>query len=263
MLLNAGCQFRQSEATRAGSFAPYVGRPIGQVDAATYLESRVALLVSSEHDVATKWRAGDWHVPVGSGMGCATAVDSRGYYLTAGHCVGPKFIYLIIYDSYSRNGWALRARVVWQGESKKGQPDLAILHVQRTLDHTFDWADGVPKDGTVMAVGLAWTNRPSRNLRGLELMGGRILDDRKLKGKEGDSNVATDVPLQPGDSGGPLLDSEAHLIGINVAGTPPAVHVLLPKRFFPMLATRPNRKWLQETIEADVASHPDETAGHH
>lgn len=258
MLLTAGCAFRQSETIRASSFTPHASRRIGQADAGTFIQSRVALLISSDQNPANKWLARDPLVPGGSSFGCAAAIDQRGYFLTAAHCVTHKFVYLILYDSWTT--WALHARVVWQGNLRKGQPDLAILQVQRTLDHTFDWADEVNKDEPVMAVGLAWTNHPSRDLRGFELMGGKILDSSKLKAKEGDFNVATDVPLQPGDSGGPLVNSDGQLIGINVQGTPPFVNLLLPERIFPMLAERPNRKWLQKTIEEDVASHSIKTA---
>ena len=259
MICNAGCVFQQSDAIRAASFTPHTARHIGQIDVETLLQSRVALLISSDQNPTNKWLARDPLIPGGSSFGCAAAIDHRGYFLTASHCVTHKFVYLILYDSW--NTWALRARVVWQGDVRKGQPDLAILHVRRTFDCSFEWADEVHKDEPVMAVGLSWTNQPSRNLRGFEMMGGRILDSSKLKGKEGDFNVATDVPLQPGDSGGPLVDSDGRLIGINVQATPPLVHLLLPERLFPMLAERPNRKWLQETIEADVASHSIKTAG--
>jgi S1-C subfamily serine protease len=261
MLLNAGCAFQQSESTRASSFDPHAGRRIGEVDAETFLRSRVALLVSSDENPTNKWMAGDLHLPDGSNLGCAVAVDRRGYLLTAAHCLKHKFVYLILHDAQTTR--ALRARVVWPGSSRKGQPDLAILHVRRTLDHTFDWADEVHKDERVMAVGLSWTNQPGRALRGFELMGGRILDCSKLEEEEANLNVATDVPLQPGDSGGPLVDSEGHLVGINVQGTPPFVHAILPKRIFPMLTACPSRKWVEETIEEDVAKRPIETAGQH
>ncbi|MES2923592.1 MAG: serine protease [Verrucomicrobiota bacterium] len=259
MLLNLGCTFRQSENLRAASFTPHAGRRIGRVDAGTFLQSRVALLVSSDRDPASKWLAGDPHVPAGSDLGCAAAIDGRGYFLTAAHCLTHRFVYLILFDS--RTTRALRARVVWQGHSRKGQSDLAILHVRRMLDHTLDWADGVHTDEPVMAVGLSWTDKPNRNLRGFEWMGGRILRSSKLKGEEGDFNVGTDVPLQPGDSGGPLVDAEGRLIGINVQGTPPLVHKVLPGWMFPMIAERPNRAWLRETIGNDVARRPSEVAG--
>ena len=259
LLLNASCAYRQSESIRTSSFKAYAGRLIGQADIETFLQSRVALLISSDQNPTNKWAAGDMHAPADSNYGCAAMIDRRGYFLTAAHCLKHKFIYLILNDS--KTTWALRASVIWRGDTQKRQPDLAILHVHRMLDYAFDWSDEVHKDESVMAIGLLWTNEPSRDLRGFELMSGRILDFNMLGGESGDFSVATDVPLQPGDSGGPLVDGEGRLIGINVQGTPPFVHRILPKRMFPMIAERPNQKWLQETIEEDVARRPVETAG--
>lgn len=103
-----------------------------------------------------------------------------------------------------------------------------------------------------MAVGLAWSKT---NLQGFAFLAGKILDFEELNAKEGSLTVANDLPLQSGDSGGPLIDAEGRLIGINVQGTPPVVHRILPKQFLPMIAESPNRDWLRETIELDVAQH--------
>jgi hypothetical protein len=129
------------------------------------------------------------------------------------------------------------------------------------LEHTFDLADDIHKDEPVLAVGLSWTNRTIGQLRGFGFMGGRILDYSQRKEEGGDWNVPTDVPLQSGDSGGPLVDSEGHLVGINVRGTPPFVHWILPKSTFPMITARPNRKWLSDVIEKDVATRLAASAG--
>lgn len=258
MLLNAGCAFQQSEATRSKSFAPHLGQHFGGVDARTFLKTRVALLVSCARNPTNNGVTGDLHLPNGSNVGCAVAVDCRGYFLTAAHCITHKFIHLVVYDDKAVP--VLRARVVWLGDSQKGQPDLAILHVQRALDNTFDWVDEVKKDEPVIAFGLAWTNTPSRIPGGFELMGGKILDLTRLNSKECDFNVATDVPLQPGDSGGPLIDTKGHLLGINVEGTPPIVHAILPERVFPTLTLHPRHAWLQNIIEEDVAKHPVEAS---
>jgi S1-C subfamily serine protease len=258
LLLNVGCQYRQSETIRASSFHEHIGRRIGQVDIEIFLRSRVAYLISSDQNLTNKSGAGGMQIMDDSNYGCAAMIDRRGYFLTAAHCLRHRYVYLVFHESQTTRTFL--ARVVWQGDSKKGQPDLAILHVKRMLDHTFDWAAGVHQADPVIAVGLSWTNKPSLNLLvlKLDLMGGRILDFNKLKDEAGDFNVATNVPLQSGDSGGPLVDAEGRLIGINVQGTPPLVHRLLPKRMFPMLAERPNQKWLMETIEEDAARQPHE-----
>jgi S1-C subfamily serine protease len=186
-------------------------------------------------------------------------IDTRGYFLTASHCLEYKYVFLMFRDSSKMLG--LPARVVWQGSRKAGQPDLAILHVERALKDTFEWADEIHIDQPAMAVGIAWTNKPYRIPQGFELMAGRILETNKLEMVQGDFSVANDLPLQPGDSGGPLVNDEGRLIGINVEGTPPQVHWVFPKRMFPAMAQHPNQNWLRGVIEADAEQYPLNVAG--
>jgi len=247
-LLTSGCAFRQSESTRAASFRPHVDGKLGEVDIATYLQSRVAMLISSSQNPTNLWAAGDMRVPGGSNLGCAVAIDGRGYFLTAAHCLKHEFVYLLLNESQTTR--ALRARVVWQGSRRAGQPDLAVLHVRRPLTHTFDWADEVRSAEPAMAVGLSWSKK---ELRGFILLGGKILGCQEAVGEVGRLRIANDVPLQSGDSGGPLVDAEGRLIGINTEATPPFVHWLLPSQVLPMVAERPNPKWLAELIQDDVA----------
>jgi S1-C subfamily serine protease len=259
MLTSTGCAWRVKEATRINSFKPFAGRLFGQDEVDTFLTSRVAFLVATDQFPTNAWLAGDRHIPTNSSLGCAAAIDRRGYFLTAAHCLCRKAVYLILYESNTNEYsiWVMRARVVWQGDYHAGQPDLAILRVRRMLDRTFDWADEVSKDEPVMAVGMSWTNA---NLRGFELMGGKVLDCGKVKGKEGYLELANDVPLQPGDSGGPLVDSAGRLVGINVEGIPPIMRWLLPGMLASNVTERPDRNWLTDLIEADVARQRAESA---
>lgn len=259
MWLACGCAYRQSEAVRAASFSPYTQQRIGQEDIRAYLCSRVAFVTTSDENPTNKWATGDFRLPDVSNLGCAAMIDSRGYFLTAAHCLNHSFIYLI-YDDLPVTR-AMRARVVWQGDWRNGQPDLAILQVRRPLKLTFDWADEIHIDQLVIAVGMAWTNHPYRQPQRAQLMAGKILATNKLKAAEGFLRVANNLPLQPGDSGGPLVDEQGRLIGINVQGTPPSVHWILPKRVLPMVAERPNLNWLRAIIEKDAANHPIEAAG--
>jgi S1-C subfamily serine protease len=249
LLLNAGCSsYRQNEATRTKSFKPHTNQRIGSVDAGTFLQSRVTLLFASDQHPVQEHIDGITKIPAGSSFGCAVAIDRRGYFLTASHCLAHETSYLLFYSEGSAH--AMRARIVWHGDRRKGQPDLAILHVPLALSHTFDWADEIRKNEPAIAVGLSWTNE---DLQGFALLGGKILDYEEIKSPESDMKVANDLPLQSGDSGGPLVDTEGRLIGINVQGTPPIVHVILPKSVFPMITERPNREWVRKTIEEDVA----------
>ncbi len=105
-----------------------------------------------------------------------------------------------------------------------------------------------------MAVGLSWTNGTLGQLRGFGFIAGRILGYTEDTGETGVCKVSSDVPFQSGDSGGPLVDLEGHLVGINVRGTPPFVHWMLPQSTFPMISARPDRKWLADMIEKDLAA---------
>jgi putative serine protease PepD len=186
-------------------------------------------------------------------MSCAAAIDRRGYFLTAEHCVDDGAVYLIRAEP-GVQARARQARVVWQGNRKAGGPDLAILHIPETLGYVFEWADDIAENDPVMAVGL---NRTPKVLKGPAWLGGKILELGRSEGEGGGPTVLHDVPLQRGDSGGPLLNEKARLIGINVEGRVGLFRSLLPNaRASEGVAERPDRKWVEELIEKDAANPP-------
>jgi S1-C subfamily serine protease len=248
--LISGCAFQQSQITRTISFRPYVGQHIGEVEFETFLRSRVACIATCEQSALTnKWKDGVFWFPDDVNVGCAAMIDPRGYFLTAAHCLVHKNVYLIFRNPKTAQG--MPARIVWRGNVKAGEPDLAILRVEQPLNNAFNWADEVRNNEPVIAVGLGWTNKPFRQIRHFDLMAGQVLNVSKSESAIGGSKVSHDVPLQSGDSGGPLVDANGRLIGINVEGTPRQVHWVLPKRMFPAKTERPDQKWLQEIIEQD------------
>ena len=97
MLLNSGCALRRSEATRTNSFRPHIGQQIDQVEVQSFLSSRVALLIAG--DKLPAFPTNGFTISPGKDfeaqLGCATAIDRRGYYLTAAHCAGKETIYLV------------------------------------------------------------------------------------------------------------------------------------------------------------------------
>ena len=248
-LFDSGWAFglQQSESVRTGSFKPYAGMHIGEDEAGTFLVSRVAVLLGTD-EIHPK---GLTFNPPNS-QACAVAIDHRGYFLTAGHCTSRKTIYLLLYEPPNKVT-VLPARVVWRGDGSKGQPDLAILRVPAPLDFTFNVADDVHRDEPVMAVGLAFINSLTNAVilagpQMLELMGGHVQDCTSVAGAATDLRVATDVPLQPGDSGGALVDTHGRLVGINTL-----IRRVLWSRTG--VAFRPNEKWLSDIIEHDAATH--------
>jgi S1-C subfamily serine protease len=251
----SGCasrQFLQDPDVRARSFAPHADRYIGHTEVTAFLAPRVALLVAIDGLPPPEWRSGT--LVIQGPMSCAAAIDRRGYFLTAEHCVDEGVTYLIRAEP-GAPARARRARVVWQGNRKAGGPDLAIIHIPETLGYVFGWADDVAENEPVMAVGL--DRRTPTVLKGPAWLGGKILEIGHPEGDAGNPTVLHDVPLQRGDSGGPLLDEEARLIGINVEGRAGRFRSLLPNaRALEGLAERPDRKWVDELIEKDAANPP-------
>jgi S1-C subfamily serine protease len=250
----SGCvsrQFLQDPEVRARSFAPHANRYVGFTEVRDYLAPRVALLVGGDEPPRQEWRNGTMSIQ--GYMSCAAAIDRRGYFLTAEHCVDEGATYLIRAEPGAPPR-ARRARIVWQGNRKAGGPDLAIIHIPETLGYVFEWADEIAENDPVMAVGL---NRTPKVLKGPAWLGGKILKLGRSDGDEGNPTVLNDVPLQRGDSGGPLLNEKARLIGINVEGRVGLFRSLLPNaRAREGLAERPDRKWVEELIEKDAANPP-------
>ena len=250
-LFASGCasrQFLQDPGTRARSFEPYANHFVDLVEVRTFLLPRVALIVSDAKLPMPEWRSGTM---VFSGhFGCAAAIDGRGYFLTAAHCVdGEEPTYLIRAEP-GMPARARRARVVWRGNHRAGGPDLAILHIPETLGHVFDWAGDVVDNDRVMAVGL---DRAGDLIKGPAWLGGKILESRWPEGKDDDPTLLHDLPLQHGDSGGPLLNEQARLIGINIEGRVGYLRMLLPNaRASAGVAERPDRTRIMEIIEKDA-----------
>ena len=262
-LLFAGCVFRQKTSTRVHSFDPHANHyiieskdPLRVTELRAFLTQRTALLMSSDESPITEGRVLRLEKTTHVDMGCAAAIDARGYFLTASHCVGKTPVHLIFVDTEG----VLRVaptRCVWQGDLRKGEPDLAILHAPAaSTPRVFKWAEEPAPQAPVVAVGIAWNERqPS----GFEFMGGNIRKST-ARGTDGnDARILHDIPIQSGDSGGPLLNLSGRLIGINVEGFPPSMRFLMPWLSFPRSTSeRPDPRWVTDLIERDAASQPAE-----
>ena len=253
-LFGSGCTVHQKAGARIRSFAPFEHHYIRFIPAQTYLKSRTALLITGDSLPSPDWQKGIFRAR-DVYAGCAAAVDHRGYFLTAAHCVddGPVYLVLAASDKPLR---AMRARTVWRGNLQNDEPDLALLHIPERLDGVFDLASAPDKDDPVMAVGMA---RTKTKIQGPLCMGGRVLE-RKGQPKEGtpDSKVRHDIPLQQGDSGGPLLNEAGRLIGVNIEGTLAFVRFLPGYRYPESVAERPDPEWLADLIEKDAANPCEE-----
>jgi S1-C subfamily serine protease len=175
--------------------------------------------------------------------GSATAISPDGYFLTADHVLARmegRHVYVI----HGANGELTPrpARVVWRSEGA----DLALLHIAAKTPHYYQFTAPdrwLPLGTPVMHGGIATGFNSGWGRLGTALRPEtRITGTRKFK---------LDIPLQPGDSGGPVVDAYGGLVGINSA-----VEFLVPMEtafFVDSEASRPNTRVLQQIIEADRA----------
>ena len=252
--LSGGCEHYNTPAIRDASFLPYAGAKVGQVSLREFLRARSAVVF--EGDQLSVTASGTNHGTVKGtifGIGSAAAIDRRGYFLTAAHCVqkGPSFL-LLFFDKGQPQ--ARPARVVWRGDDSKKQPDLALLQVPFPLQDVFEWTPTFTNGERIVAAGA--TPGPDHVIN-RQCMAGKIL--RLDTGSETVVPryicVSHDAPLCPGDSGGPLVSTDGRLVGINsdaVIGRPRwlsfSVETLSSD------AERPDLEWLRQLIQQDAAA---------
>ena len=147
----------------------------------------------------------------GAGSGAIVAPD--GLIVTNDHVIsGAKEIEVVLHDGESRP-----ARVV--GRDKP--TDLAILKVSgRSLAALeFGDSDALRPGQLVIALGNPFGFQNTVTAGIVSALG------RSLRGVSGqliEGVIQSDAALNPGNSGGPLLDSSAHIVGINTAIIRPA-----------------------------------------
>lgn len=141
--------------------------------------------------------------------GSAAPITADGYFLTADHVLARSADrnVFIIYGSGGRIVTA-KARIVWRSQAD----DLALVHIPRETPYFYHWTTPgqwlTPGHGIIhggMATGF---RSPPGKLRTALSPEGMFTGNRPFK---------IDIPLQPGDSGGPVVDAFGKLVGINSA----------------------------------------------
>jgi S1-C subfamily serine protease len=144
--------------------------------------------------------------PASAGSGFAITPD--GYLLTNSHVVSNKHQI----EATFINGERLKAQVVGEDAST----DLAVIHVEASgLPYAnLSQKPGLRVGQLVIAMGnpFGFQNTVST---GVVSALGRVL--RSQQGTLIENVIQHTAPLNPGNSGGPLLDSHGHVIGINTA----------------------------------------------
>lgn len=242
--LNSGCVSRvASMEKRNASFSPYIDTKIGNIAATSFLGLRHAIVISGSHS-----------------FGSAVAVDQRGYFLTAAHCVSDSPLELMVASWQPGNSditfESRTCRIVWRGNEQNNEPDLAILRISSTIEWAFEWAADFKRDDVVLGMGPNYVTKKELEVD-LGCFAGKILKVAPVEnGKPKYTQIWHDAPMHPGDSGGPITTLDGRLLGIN--DTYSAMLLLPTLKLAPYTsAIRPDLAWLRQMIEADfVASVP-------
>jgi S1-C subfamily serine protease len=173
--------------------------------------------------------------------GTACPITNDGYFLTADHVIRAhkdRHIHIM----YGR-GTQLRmgkGRVVWRDTYS----DLALIHspIETPLFYQFAPPQrGIANGTSIFHGGLS---------TGLKPMYGQLSDTISAQNFfTSPMRFRMNIPLRPGDSGGPILDCESRLIGVNSS-----VEFLVPMEtaiFTESQGSRPNILHLMKTIQRD------------
>ena len=218
----------------------------GEIARQIVRERLSAVVVTSRNELGS-WvnqRFSIDNAPGDADGGSAAPITEDGYFLTADHvlarCSGKNVF--IIYGSGGRI-ITEKARIVWRSQPE----DLALLHIPRRTAYYYHWTPAdqwlSPGHGIIhggMATGFR--SSPGR-LRTALSPEGAFTGNRPFK---------IDIPLQPGDSGGPVVDAFGKLVGINSA-----VEFLVPMEtaiFIDSEGNRPNTGKIAAIIRKDRAS---------
>jgi S1-C subfamily serine protease len=229
---------------QACSMAPAPDPKIPGADVRRMVMARAAAVLVTESPFIGRWAKRNFtsgHSPDEADGGSAAPVADDGYFLTADHVLARekgRNIFVLV-----GNGGRLsphQARVVWRSP----KADLALLHVELATPDFYHWS---PKDrwlsaGTPVVHGGLATGGKS----GWGRLGSSVPPEKDFSGYR---TFRIDIPLQPGDSGGAVVDAYGRLIGINSA-----VEFLVPMEtafFIDSEGKRPHLGELERVIAED------------
>lgn len=176
--------------------------------------------------------------------GSATPISQDGYFITANHVLaraGGNHVF-IIYANGNKTITS-RARIVWRSD----KDDVAILHIPAKTPYYYQWSESdfpMILGHSVMQGGV---------VTGANRGQGKVMSKIKSDGLMAKSGTFhMDMKLQPGDSGGPIVDVDGHLVGINAKVE--FLTSLQTEIFIESEAIRPNIGGIQAVIDRDRGS---------
>ena len=260
-LLIAGCNHVSTTAEREQSFRPYDALKIDGEPSRDFLGARYGALIGGvSHMEISRDSAGratsinfDYSKSDGLGFGSAAAIDRRGYFLTAAHCV-PKGSVYVAYGRDKTRPRIAKARVVWSGRAMQMGEDLAVLKVPYRLDAALEWSDDVRPEEAILTAGL---NYPPHQLDfDFGFAAGKISKVVPHAASTPTSKIVYhSSPTHGGDSGGPAIDAHGRLIGIVTQG---GMLKFGPFSAALSIAERPDPAWLRALVDDDFAHHSED-----
>ena len=169
-------------------------------------------------DVAAGVRRSLVHIQNGRrGAGAGSIWHPDGLIVTNAHVVGSKDLEVTLPD-----GRDLPARLLAHDK----RIDLAALSVEADGLPAIELGDsrGLVAGQLVLAMGHPW-GVPGAVTSGVVIGMGSDLQESPVAGREW---VVADLRLRPGHSGGPMMDAEGRLVGINTMITGPDVAMAVP-----------------------------------
>jgi S1-C subfamily serine protease len=210
--------------------------------------ARLTAVVISGKDELSPWvesRFTQGQGPDDADGGSAVPISPDGYFITADHVLSrsPGRNVFVVHGQQGALR-ATKARIVWRSASA----DLALLHIPVATPRYYTWSSPdrwLPAGTPVIHTGIAtgFRSEPGKLVTGIP------------PGKKNGTRFKHDIPLEPGDSGGAVVDAHGQLVGVNSA-----VEFLVPLEtafFIESEANRPNVLALQRRIEKDRQSNPD------
>jgi len=220
-----------SDTERVGSFKGLSAARVGDESLDLYLRHRTAVLIGESPGGEVR-------------ISEAAAIDPRGYFLTAAHCLEATELHLFYFDGLHAKVATPRVVAV---KKDKDRDDFAIIHVEGTPRTFFAWADDqtVGATDTAAAVGGGPDETSSE---GLVVSTPQCIAGRIVSVEPSDAiatRVLHDLPLRPGDSGGPLATADGKLIGVNTGVRVSWLGAAVS------MAIRPDPRWVRSRIERD------------
>lgn len=205
---------------------------------------RVSAVIVTDRTCLSSWVKRGFtsaQAPGDADGGSATPISADGYFLTADHVLA-RVEGRNVFVLYGREGRLTphRARVVWRSE----QADLALLHIDAATPQYYRWT--APERWLPVGTGVMHGGIATGFKSGWGRLGTPLPPERAFTGTR---KFKIDIPLQPGDSGGPVVDAHGALVGINSA-----VEFLVPMEtafFVDSEAARPNVAMIERIVAGD------------